>query len=349
MLNETGLSGQKNKAKEKGFTFEEMLQAKDKIIVAKDALITQLYMNIKLLEDKVEYLCKEMPTNENKNPKKKTFCEALEANRTVETSVSAIREETGAKLSNNSDNFIFIKPTCKQDNTRTKKDVVKYINTKDLKLGVQKVFDLKNGGIKIQCKTKEDIEKLKKEALEKMGNGYETNTQSKKNPKIKVVGLEENYSKEELENSIKSQNSIFTENSKIEVVVIKKMKTRFMAIMEVDPETFQAVMKSGLLLVNLSVCSVFEHVDLLRCFKCTGYHHTNKICTNKSTFCLKCGLADHLSQNCITEPRDFCCPNCYEANEKYKLGFPINHSPFNRECEIFKRKTETERRKIRYQ
>lgn len=349
MLNEAGPSYQENKTKEKGFTFEEILQGKDNVIAAKDALITQLYKNIKLLEDKVEYLSEKLPISDNENVKKKTFCEALEANINVETSVTTIREGAEPKLRNDSDNFIFIKPTCKQDNRKTKKDVVKYVNTKDLQLGIQKVFDLKNGGIKIQCESKEDVDRLKKEALEKMGDDYEMKTQDKKNPKIKIIGLEENYNKEELKNSIKSQNNTITENSKIEVIVIKQMKTRFMAIMEVDPETFKAVMKSGHLLVDLSVCSVFEHVDVLRCFKCTGYHHTNKNCTNKSSFCIKCGLTGHFSQNCNTDPKDFCCPNCCEANEKFKLSFPINHGPFNRECSILKRKTEIEKRKVRYQ
>lgn len=227
--------------------------------------------------------------------------------------------------------------------------MVECVNTKDLKLCVQKVYDLKDGGIKIQCKSKDDAEKLKKEATEKMGDKYETKMQEKKYPKIKIIGLEENYTNEDLENSIRHQNSAILENSKIKVVVVKKMKTKYMAILEVDPETFKKIMESGMLLVDLSVCTVFEHVDLLRCFRCTGYHHTNKNCKSNTSFCLKCGLDNHSTPDCSTAEKDFCCPNCSDANKKYKLNFFINHGPFDRTCEIFKKKTDAEKRKILYE
>lgn len=348
--------------KEKGFTFEEVLQGKDQVIAAKDALITQLCKNIKLLEDKVKYLSGKLPTDENENSKNKTFSKALNTNGNTETNVSSKREETGAKpifgnnqLVNNiqqnhkESNYIIINPNKKQENKQTKKELIEHVNLRDLQLGIQKVFNLKDGGIKIQCQSKEGMEKLKSEAVQKMSKNYEMKTQSKKHPKIKIIGLEENYSAAELLDCIRSQNDTVSENSKLELIVIRKMKTKYMAIVEVDPNTFKSIMKSGMVLINLSVCPVFEHIDVLRCFTCTGYHHTNKNCKIKNIICIKCGLTGHSSQDCETDIKHFCCPNCLAANEKHKLNFLINHGPFDRECEIFKKKIEIERKRIEYE
>lgn len=356
-----GSIGQKEVTEEKGFSWQEVLEGKNHIIAAKDALIDQLYQTIDLLKDKVQYLNEKIHVNQNLNSR--TFSEISKVNentvyvkpvseisKPAESTVYAEPDDHSQriKVRSNNDNIVFIKPNEKQDVKITKKEITKFVNLKDLKLGIQKVFNLKDGGLKIQCGSKEDAEMLKKQALEKMGNKYETKTESRKNPKIKIIGLEHNYTKEELVDCIKNQNSTVNVNSKIEVIIIKKMVTKYMAIMEVDQDVFRSVMKSGMLLIDFSVCSVFEHINVLRCFQCSGYHHTVKNCRNKDCVCIKCGLTGHSSQNCETESKDFCCPNCLEANKKYKLGLMINHGPFDRQCEVFKKKTEIERRKIEY-
>lgn len=331
---------------ELGFFWNEILEGKNSTIAAKNALITELYTIISLLEEKIVHLNEKISVSQSSS---RTFSEVTKMASTLENTSASIKVTLQSAQNNNSSNFILIKPTKKQDNQVTKKEISKHINPKNLQVGIQKVFDLKDGGVKIQCSSKEDVEKLRKEAIQKMGNDYETRTENKKSPKIKIIGLEQNYSKEELVKCLKSQNSTISEDSKLEVIIIKKMRTKYMAIVEVDQSVFKAVMESGMVIVDLSVCTIFEHIDLLRCFSCTGYHHTNKNCSSKKMFCLKCGLSGHQAQNCETDTKSFCCPNCFQANEKYKLLFPINHGPFSRECGIFKNKIEIERRKIEYE
>lgn len=329
---------------EKGFLWKEVLDGKDVVIAAKDALISELYKIIQLLEDKINHLS--VKENQNSN---RTFCEVTKvSNKSTANCVDSKEEIPEAKVNHDGNNYILIKPTRKQENKVTKREIIKYVKTKDLQVGIQKVFNLKDGGIKIQCKSKEDVEHLKKEVVEKMSEHYETKTGNKKNPRIKIIGMEQDYTNEELVEVIKNQNDTISDDSKLEVIVVKKMRTKYMAIVEVDSKVFKSVMESGMLLVDLTVCTVFEHVDLLRCFRCTGYHHTSKNCKNKNTFCIKCGLGEHLAQDCETGVDKFCCPNCVEVNERHQLNFPINHGPFSRECEVFKKKADNERRKIEY-
>lgn len=334
---------------EKGFFWNEVLEGKDNVIVAKDALITQLYQTIKLLEEKVEYLNEKLHVNQIQDLNSRTFSQVVKVTKNTGNHEDSAKAEIRPEVNYYNENCVFIKPNKKQDTRKTKEEIMKYVDPKDLKVGIQKVFNLRDGGVKIQYKNKEDLENFKRAATEKMGNSYELKTLNKKAPKIKIIGLEQNYSKEALTECIRSQNNTIQENSKIEIIVVKKMKTKYMAIIELDPNSFKSVMESGVLIIDLTVCTVFEHIDLLRCFKCTGYHHTNKFCRNSSSLCIRCGLDGHLANNCFTDEKDFCCPNCSEVNKNYQQNFSINHGPFNRECGIFKKKAEIEKRRIAYE
>jgi hypothetical protein len=40
------------------------------------------------------------------------------------------------------------------------------------------------------------------------------------------------------------------------------------------------------------------------------------------------------------------CINCYEANERLKLGLDINHAVWSRECTVYKQKLQELKRKF---
>ena len=59
---------------------------------------------------------------------------------------------------------LIIRPKAKQNAEKTKKDLQDNIKPEVLKVGVKNTRTTKNGGVIIKCDTKEDIEKLQKEA-----------------------------------------------------------------------------------------------------------------------------------------------------------------------------------------
>jgi hypothetical protein len=40
------------------------------------------------------------------------------------------------------------------------------------------------------------------------------------------------------------------------------------------------------------------------------------------------------------------CINCYEANERLKLGLDINHAVWSKDCEVYKQKLQALKRKF---
>ncbi|KAK9730313.1 hypothetical protein QE152_g15348 [Popillia japonica] len=95
---------------------------------------------------------------------------------------------------------------------------------------------VKDGGVIMKCKNKEDVEKIKKAAEKKMKKKYDIKIPEQKNPCIKVTDIEEDMTEEELKTSIFNQNSCMQhDNLDVRVLVIKKMRSKFMAILEVDP------------------------------------------------------------------------------------------------------------------
>ena len=50
----------------------------------------------------------------------------------------------------------------------------------------------------------------------------------------------------------------------MEVIVFREMKSKYMAIVELGSDVYDAIMKVGKLKVGLSVCPIYEHAYMCR-------------------------------------------------------------------------------------
>lgn len=242
---------------------------------------------------------------------------------------------------------VVIKPRSNQDCTRTREAVVKKLKPSKMEVSITQVRNIKDGGILIKCKSKEEIERLKKEAEMSLGRNYQVRIPEQKNPCIKICGFEEEMDPDELMECIRSQNSFLREgNIAMKVIVLKKMKTRYMAIIQCDPSTHARILEEGSLSIGWTpLCRVFDYVRMFRCFQCGGFNHKSTDC-KLSEVCLKCGEMDHLKQDCTQT--HFKCLNCMEANRTLNCNFDVNHSIFdNSECSVYLKKVAIEKQKIR--
>ena len=107
-----------------------------------------------------------------------------------------------------------------------------------------------------------------------------------------------------------------------------------MALVEVDPATFETIMDTGKLKIGWTLCHVYEYVNVKRCYKCYGFNHISVNCTKEET-CSKCGKKGHADINCTATNIE--CVNCVEANIKYGLDLEITHRVFDRNCVVYKR------------
>lgn len=240
---------------------------------------------------------------------------------------------------------IVIKPKVNQESSKTNEVIKKNLKPAEMEVGITQMRNVRDGGVLIKCKTKEEIEKVKKAAEKKLGKNYRINMPEQKNPCIKVLDLEDKLNEEDLLKTIRKQNAYLRhDNMKLKVVVIKKMKTRYMAIIECNPMAFAAIMEEGSLSIGWSPsCRVFEYVRVFRCFQCGGFNHKAEEC--KTKLCLICGDSEHSKDSCTSESVK--CNNCSEANKKMNTEFDVNHSIFDHSCPVMQRKIFVEKQKIK--
>ncbi|KAK9727616.1 hypothetical protein QE152_g19054, partial [Popillia japonica] len=124
----------------------------------------------------------------------------------------------------------------------------------------------------------EDTTKIRKEVTRKLKN-YSVVTREPKKPCIKIVDIAGDLNEEKLTTCVVMQNgSILHHETDFRIKTIKKMKKTYMAIVECDPITFKKITDVGRLTIGWSVCRIYEHVGVFRCFQCGGFNHKAADC-----------------------------------------------------------------------
>ncbi|KAI4469434.1 zinc finger cchc-type superfamily [Holotrichia oblita] len=226
---------------------------------------------------------------------------------------------------------LLCRPKNVQDSEKAKTDLKnKLLSPVNLEIGIKGIKTVKDGGILIKCTNKTEVDKLKTEAQNKLHKNYVIKTYPKKNPRVKIVGFEDEYTEESLLRCINKQNSQLNLSlAQITVKLIKKMKTTFMAILECDPSTFQRFMKQEKVNIGWSICRVFEHIRVLRCFRCGGFNHIAANCKSTVT-CISCASTDHTTEDCKCSTRK--CANCLDVKGVIDLDLDVNHSIYDLNC-----------------
>lgn len=231
---------------------------------------------------------------------------------------------------------VIIKPkNSEQRNAETKSDIMNSINPVDLNIQVSKVKNLSNGGILIGCQDSSGADKFKQLAKQKLSSRYEIKEAKKGNFRVKIVGMIEEYSEDQIVNFIRHQNALFSENSSCRIIKIwstKKNSRIYQAVAEVDAETYCKILNQGHLFINYDVCTVYDAIKLNICFKCSGLNHYEKNCSCNKIVCPKCSF-EHSVKDCPIDavPK---CINCVNA----KIS-DDNHFVWDSEkCMIYKKK-----------
>lgn len=124
---------------------------------------------------------------------------------------------------------------------------------------------------------------------------------------------------------------------------ISPLNGPYICHLEVDGSLFKRMIDAGRVNIGWDTCFVYEALDVMRCFKCCGYHHLAKSCKN-SKLCAKCGQAHEDECKSSTER----CVNCCDAVKRLKINIDVAHSAFSKDCTVYQRKLDSERKKINY-
>lgn len=242
---------------------------------------------------------------------------------------------------------VVIKPKAKQESATTKEFIKENLNPSELKVGISEIRNIQEGGVIIKCNTKQEAEKIKTAATQKLSKNYNIDTPKLKNPAVKILDIDLEMSNEELIQNMKNQNEYLNEeNVFLKVITMKKMKKNYMAIIECDPRSYFKIIHEGKIYMNWSRCRVFEYINVFRCYRCGGFNHGAKQCNETVDRCLKCAKSGHKKEDCTSE--SIKCINCADVNSKQNTNLDINHSCFDSCCSILQKKIEISKQKICY-
>lgn len=209
---------------------------------------------------------------------------------------------------------ISVKPkNTDQTNLHTKLKIKESVNPVDNNIKLSQVKNLKDGGILIRCHDVNDLNKFKEVASKSLSEEYEVKEVKRINPRIKVVGMTEEYSRDDLAGLLQSQNQEFGDDALCRVLKVWPTKRRndmYQAIVDIDPATYTSILSRGFLLVNLDNCIVYDGVDVKLCFKCCGVNHYAKYCKATLICCPRCSESHTLSE-CKSEVTK--CANCVKS------------------------------------
>ena len=192
-------------------------------------------------------------------------------------------------VTKNSQKTIIVKPKDdKQSTNKTKFDVMKSVDPlKDVNIG--KVKNLKDGGLLLKCDNSFNFKQI---AQDKLSASYEIREVKSVGPRIRIAGIPDYIESKDVSSYMKKQNeSIFDESSTCNLLKfspIKKNNTVFQAVFEVDFITYKKALSLVHCLIGLKGCSIYDAIDITRCYNCNTFGHSQKYCKN-TVSCPRCG------------------------------------------------------------
>lgn len=257
---------------------------------------------------------------------------------------SEIKTYANIVKTKSNDPVVLLKPKKHQKCSETKDDLSKNIDPTTI--AISNIQNMPKGVVAIKCINDDELNKFKVEAKKALSDKYDVHIPEIRGQRVRISNIDQDYSDEKLIDSIMTQND-FIKNGSLKVISKFENKIRkgsYEAIVECDSENFVAIINNEKLSIGWNSCRVKEYVNVKRCFRCCGYNHVASKCKNKKA-CLNCG-EDHVAKECTANKS--VCVNCKIAVEKFKLNLDINHPAWSKECSVYKRKLESNRKRQVY-
>lgn len=226
---------------------------------------------------------------------------------------------------------LLISSTALNANDESVRDkIIECVNPNDSK--VSNLINLDNHSCILKSKSN-DIDKLEEDLKVALGSDFEVKLLDRKLPKIKIVGFSNvaNWDNEEIISSLISQNDLKVLSKDIKIVktlVNRRNEKLSTLIVAVPSEIHKLILGKRAVSLMFNRCSVYDAIDVPRCFKCSRLGHYESRCNN-NLCCAKCS-GEHKLKEC--ESSQHKCINCVTANEKFNRNHNINHAAFDRKC-----------------
>lgn len=191
--------------------------------------------------------------------------------------------------------------------------------------------------------------KVKQLVHEKLGDAYEIVLPKIKLPRVRITNIDTDIQKDEIVNELKNiirrlstWTLVWLQSSQKNTVVT--FIHRGHIVIEIDCDSYVQLMKMKTLDLPWRECRIYDHLQVIRCYKCCGFSHKSSECT-KTQVCSKCSCG-HKFADCTAKQN--CCINCKTSNQKYKTKFDTKHGAYSKECQLLKRQLSKLVSKIEY-
>ncbi|KAG5862871.1 hypothetical protein JTB14_008263 [Gonioctena quinquepunctata] len=113
---------------------------------------------------------------------------------------------------------VIVKPNKPQNAELTKSEIQTKINPRPLQVSINSVKTGYNGNLIIKCNSQKEAVKLIEEAQKQdLSNKYQIQMSQLKKPRIKIITINNNMDKEEIEECLRSQNEFVTPEDYLKV------------------------------------------------------------------------------------------------------------------------------------
>ena len=264
------------------------------------------------------------------------------------------RHKTVPSMLGKRDPVLIVKAKSSPDKKKVKESVQKVLHP--VKDPVRLMKETAGGDVVLICNDAESMNVVKKKVDEAIGSSFDVSEPKELQPQLKIVGFEPEYcDKDQFLDAFATQNKeIVNGESQFEMIQEPKQqlsgKRLCTAIIGVDMNTFKRALTKEKVYIDWSRCAVYEHVDVVRCFKCQEYNHISASCKSAAAVCCFCSESHDGVKECPHkgDEKSFKCANCCKANAKYGLNIDVSHSVMSQQCPVLRKKIEQKKKNIHY-
>lgn len=228
-----------------------------------------------------------------------------------------------------------------------------------------------NGKVIVHCNDHQAVSVIKNKLISKLEENITVDEPKSVAPRLRVVGVDAEHintaddslieeslmltdevaqvsnNQEQLLGVIRKQNSdVIGDNAELQIInVRKRYDKRYDVVISCDYSTYNSVMLRCKLKIGWDICSVFEQLNVLRCYKCNAFGHTAADCNETQHFCPRCA-ENHEIKDC--KSKILKCINCVRSSQRLNISLDVNHSVWSTKCKVFERKINQKRQTTRY-
>ena len=205
-----------------------------------------------------------------------------------------------------------------KESTESIKDILKSkIKPAEIKVGINSLKTLRNGTIRIETGSKEDIDILTKDINEKCEGILEAKLHTLRRPKLVIYNVPEDISVQNIEETMQAQNpelNLKTGDVNAKFLYRTRRNTQNLVI-EVGSQTRKLLLQTKIKLGWL-ISNVGDYLVANQCFNCSKYNHRHRECRGTLT-CPLC-TGSHSLKECTVSSQNYKCINCQNFNKHKK-------------------------------